>query len=187
MRNRSLRQPWSGPAHRARTTFGRRGGVAFAGLALAPALVLGPAQAGSHTGAADGAARHTASASPPPPPPVRLSTGLVSLAVHPYSSCWTSGNSGLCYDGRPPDPLPSLGGTEDSVRLAFARDHWRFQTTVTNRSGHTTRVHLVRTGPRGWRLAVGELRDGHYTAELFGSGPQGDVAAAFAFTLTPRW
>ncbi len=117
------------------------------------------------------------------PPPVRLFTSSLTLAVHPYTSCWTSGNAGMCYDGIPPSPLPSLGGTSGPVKLSFARDRWHFQVSVIDKLGDRSRVDLVRTSPREWRFALGPLADGRYRAEVFGNGPQGDVVAAFAFTL----
>jgi hypothetical protein len=170
------------PAQGLRTTFGRRSGVAFA-VALLLAFGLGPAQAARpHSNTAVAHTPQTASASGPPP--VRLFTSFVVLALHPYTSCWTSGNSGVCYDGFPPRPLPSLGGTEGGIRLAFAREHWRLEVRVADKRGRHFRLHMVRTSPRSWRLAVGSLRNGRYTADVFGTGPQGDVAAAFAFTLT---
>lgn len=181
---RSGDQRSSRRAAQPRTALGRRRGVAFA-AALLPALVLGPASASPHVKAADSTAPHTALAWGPPP--VRLFTDSVRLVLHPYTSCWTAGSPGGCYDGFAPSPRPSLGGTVGGIRLAFARDHWGFQITVADRHGHSTRVPMVRTGPRSWRLAVGGLRDGHYTADLFGSGPQGDVLAAFAFTLKAQW
>lgn len=165
-----------------RTTFGSRSGVAFA-VAVLLAFGLGPAQAASpHSNTAVAHTPQTAFASGPPP--VRLFTSFVALGLHPYTSCWKSGNSGLCYDGFPPDPLPSLGGAEGGIRLAFARDHWRFRVRLADHRGRHFRLPMVRTGPRSWRLAVGSLRNGRYRADAFGTGPQGDVAAAFAFTLT---
>ncbi len=156
-------------------------GAAACVVALASALMAGPAAA---LLSPDTSATHPLQQTPPKGPPnVRLSTGSVNLALHPYSSCWSTGHSGMCYDGMPPRPLPSVGGTDGPIGLAFARDRWRFRVSVTDEEGDRSNVDLVRTSPRHWRLALGALPDGRYRADVFGRGPQGDVAAAFAFTL----
>lgn len=170
----------SNPTYRSRSLLSPLGAVACV-VALASALMAGPAAA---LLSPDTSATHPLQQTPPKgPPPVRLSTYSVSLAVNPYSSCWSSGNAGMCYDGIPPRPLPSVGGTDGPIGLAFARDGWRFHVSVTNQEGDRKRVDLVRTSPHHWRLALGEFPDGRYRAAVFGRGPQGDVAAAFAFTL----
>lgn len=120
---------------------------------------------------------------PKGPPPVRLSDYSLTLALHPYTSCWSSGSSGLCYDGMPPRPVPSMGGVSGPVTLAFGEDGWRFHVTVKDRKGDSSRVRLVKISPHHWRLALRPLADGRYRADVFGRGPEGDVAAAFAFTL----
>jgi hypothetical protein len=117
------------------------------------------------------------------PPPVRLVAGGVVLALDPYTSCWSTASSAMCYDGIPPTPLPSLGGTTAPVRLAFDRSDWRFSGTMVDPGGTARQVRLVRIGPKRWRLALGPLPDGRYRADVFGGGPQGDVAAAFALTV----
>ena len=156
-------------------------GVLACAVALALALITGQAQALSIP---DSSAPHAPQrAAVQGPPPVRVSTLWSTLALHPYTSCWSTGNAGMCYDGRPSHPLPSTGATAGPVRLTFARDGWRFQITVTDQNGDQTRVRMVRKSPRSWRLALGVLPDGRYRADVFGRGPQGDVATAFAFTL----
>ena len=57
-----------------------------------------------------------------------------------------------------------------------------FRLTVKGQNGDRTRIDLVRNTLRSWRLALGSMAPGH--ADLFGRGPQGDVAGAFGFTLT---
>lgn len=168
---------------RTRAGRGRRAnlGAASSVLVLAAVLIAGPAQAGPNLDSA--AAQRPNQPAQAGPPRVRLVTDSVTLAVHPYTSCWTARHLGLCYDGMPPRPLPSMGSTQRALTLTFPRDGWRFSVTVTNSKGHRSRVHLVRTSPGSWRLAVKPLRDGRYRADVFGRGPQGDVAAAFAFTL----
>lgn len=153
-------------------------------LALAPALSTAEAQTAVRMDGSQPSAQPASAADGPPP--VRIIAGSVRLAVHPYTSCWISGNSGLCYDGIPPSPSPSLGGTGLPVKLAFARDRWHFRVHVEDQDGDRTRVDLVRAQPREWRLVLGRLPQGRYRADVFGRGPQGDVAAAFAFTLKLR-
>lgn len=108
-------------------------GAAACVVALASALMAGPAAA---LLTPDTSATHVERQTPPKGPPnVRLSTGSVNLALHPYSSCWSTGHSGMCYDGMPPRPLPSVGGTDGPIGLAFARDRWRFRVSVTDEEG----------------------------------------------------
>lgn len=165
---------------RCRPKLARLGG-ALGVIALALALMPVPAQGllGGTNTPAQGPSRLGTQG----PPAVRLASMSVRLALRPYTSCWSTATMGMCYDGMPARPLPSLGATFRPITLAFARDGWRFQVSVTDDRGHRTRVDLVRTSPRHWRLAVGALPHGHYAADVFGRGPQGDVAAAFAFTL----
>jgi len=118
------------------------------------------------------------------PPPVQLSDRLATLSVHPYSSCWSGRHGGVCYDGFPPRPLPSLGGSTGLVRLGFAADSWRFKVSAVDAQGERTAITLVRTAPRQWRLSLAELPDGRYRIDIFGKGPQGDVAAVTALTLS---
>lgn len=122
-------------------------------------------------------------AASPGPPPLRASSGSVSLAFEPYTSCWSSGSGGMCYDGIPVHPLPSLGATWGPIDLSFARDRWHFQVSVVDDDGDRERLRLRPTGPREWRLVTRSLPGGHYSADVFGRGPQGDVAGSFAFTL----
>ena len=166
--------------YRSKARLNRFGALACV-VALASALVTEQAQAllSPHTSATHVQQRAAVQG----PPPVRVSTLWSTLVLNPYTSCWATGNAGVCYDGRPFHPLPSTGATAGPVRLTFARDGWRFQVTVTGPNGDQTRVSMVRKSPRSWRLALGDLPDGRYRADVFGRGPQGDVATAFAFTL----
>jgi hypothetical protein len=117
------------------------------------------------------------------PPPVRLSNGWADLVVRPFTSCWSDDDSGMCYDGRPPHPAPSLGETTGPVTLAFPRNRWHFSVSVVDSNGHRSDIRLVRISAQQWRLVVKPLAADHYRASVFGRGPQGDVAATFAFTV----
>jgi hypothetical protein len=68
--------------------------------------------------------------------------------------------------------------------LSFSRDRWHFVVSVADHDGTRTRVHLVRTDARHWRLDLSSLANGRYRADVFGNGPQGDVAAVFGFALS---
>jgi hypothetical protein len=106
------------------------------------------------------------------------------LGIRPYASCWSGRHSGVCYDGPPPNPLPSLGGVIGGVTLAFARDDWKFNVSVLDDTGHRTQIRLVPNCPQEWRLGLGKLSNGTYRVDIYGKGPQGDLLAAAAFTLT---
>ena len=166
--------------YRSKPRLNRLGALACV-VALASALITGQAQALLSPDTSTTHAQQRAGVQGPPP--VRVSTLWSTLALNPYTSCWTTGDAGVCYDGRPFHPLPSTGATAGPVMLTFARDGWRFQVTVTDQKGDQTRVGMVRKSPRSWRLALGALPDGRYRADAFGRGPQGDVATAFAFVL----
>lgn len=164
------------------TRWRRRHKAAAFGCVLALAGITSAAQATTPAGGPSLPAAERSSLQQGPPP-VRLIAGGVVLALDPYTSCWSTASSGMCYDGMPPAPLPSLGGTTGPVRLAFDRSDWRFSVRMEDQPGTSRSVKLVRTGPQRWRLALASLPEGRYRADVFGRGPQGDVAAAFAVTV----
>ena len=174
--------PSAPTAHRRPTQRHRRHQAAAVGCVLALASITSAAQATTPAGGPSLPAAERSSLQQGPPA-VRLIAGGVVLALDPYTSCWFTANTGTCYDGIPPAPLPSLGGTTGPVRLAFDRSDWRFSVTMEDQSGTSRSVKLMRIGPQRWRLALASLPDGRYRADVFGRGPQGDVAAAFAVTV----
>ena len=156
-------------------------GAALAVLMLVP---IGAASAKTDAGAAPAASTAAAAQSiDSRPPAVWLASGDRHLKVAPYSGCWQHGGSGMCFDGPVPKPLPSLGKVADPVTLAFARADWHFKVTVVDRDGHRTKITLKPLTDRSWRLALGKLDDGRYRVDIFGRGPQGDLAAAADLTL----
>lgn len=178
-------RPTTGPEQRRRPfirPMGRQHLGRVAGLLVFAALLsVGPAQAALRPDSAGFQAPYRAASQGPPL--VRITTDSVALSLRPFTSCWSSGHTGMCYDGIPLRPLPSTGSTQRPLALAFPRDGWRFTVTVTDAKGHRTRLHVVRTSAQSWRLVLKGLADGRYRASVFGRGPQGDVAAAFAFFL----
>ncbi len=119
----------------------------------------------------------------PGPPPVTLSSSGITLAMTPYTSCWYDDHGGSCLDGIPPKPVPSLGGLYGRVTLSFARDGWHFTVSAVDGAGHRTKLTLVRLSAREWRLPLGGLPEGRYRVDVFGRGPEGDVAAAAGFSV----
>lgn len=172
--------PTAGPRAATRRA-GRRGIAAtFAVLILMP---IGAAQAQAPLGAHVPTTPAHQPAAFKGPPPVHVASDTVDLATHPFGSCWSTGHSGVCYDGPSPNPPPSLGAVTGPVRLAFPRDGWHFRVSLVDSLGHRTSVHLVTLGARSWRLALHAIPDGAYDLDIFGKGPQGDVVAAAALTL----
>jgi hypothetical protein len=165
-----------------RSTVRRR--IAAAGCALALGLGVGASQAHAVPQAGGQASHPTQAPAFHGPPDVRLGTESISLSLHPYTSCWSSDHGGVCYDGIPPKPLPSLGGVTEQVQLAFPRDGWHFRVTATDAQGQQSRVRLIPSGSHEWRLALASRPAGRYALDIFGRGPQGDVAVAAALTLT---
>lgn len=157
--------------------------LAAVGCVLALGFGVGASQAQAVTQAGQ-VPRATTVAAFHGPPDVHLTTGSVSLSLSPYTSCWYDAHGGVCYDGVPPKPLPSLGGISSRVNLTFPPDGWHFQVTATDAQGHVSRVRLIPGDPGEWRLALASRPDGRYRLDIFGGGPQGDVAVAAALTLT---
>lgn len=102
----TAQQPWvtgpTQPSYRKRSVASRLSAVLCA-AALAVGFVTTEAQALLK---ADPAAEVVTNTPPMGPPPVRISTHSLTLALQPYTSCWSSGQVGMCYDGIPSKPLP---------------------------------------------------------------------------------
>lgn len=153
----------------------RAGSVA--GVVVLGGLVLG--------GCAEPVAAGTAEVAPPlpggGPPPVTVA----GVDLRPFTSCWSDGSSGGCYDGAPQAPWPDLGAGEE-LFVTFPRDGWEFQATfqpADQPCGPRQSVDLAPSGAQGHRL-VPAGRAGTYDVELFGSGPEGDVVVQGRWTTT---
>jgi hypothetical protein len=119
-------------------------------------------------------------------PPLRLRFGGTDTVVGIWSSCWSSGSSGSCGDGQPPD-IPVDIGAPAQVEVLFDTPGWRFSATAVPTGagcgGREESVDLPATGPVTHRLVpIGA--PGDYTITLRGrSNPgapsPGDLAATF--------
>lgn len=166
----------------------RRPSRGVTALALVAALGVGggTAQALASSPAEGVSARPAAAPRFVGPPPLRLDAKSVSLQTKPYTACWSNSHGGVCYDGIPPQPPPSLGETFYPVTLSFPRDGWSFSVSATDADGDRTKVTLIPTGDQSWRLDLSDYVAGRYRLDIFGTGPQGDVAAAAALNISGR-
>jgi len=121
------------------------------------------------------------------PPPVIVSSADKQLSLDPVTYCWTvegtsSAGNGACVDGAPSNPPPDLGAVSGEITVTFGADGWLFEASSQEASRDCAEAFpaVVRqVGGRTWHIALAGPR-GRYAVELFGRGPQGDVAVSFA-------
>jgi hypothetical protein len=109
------------------------------------------------------------------------------VSLRPSTYCWTvqsatSAGAGPCVDGSPPDPLPDLGVVSGEITVAFAADGWAFQASSQDAKHECAEAFpaaVRQVSGRTWHIALAGPR-GRYAVQLFGRGPQGDVAVSFA-------
>jgi hypothetical protein len=172
---------------------GRARALPASGLAmfLAAALVAGCGSGatggGSHEDAGPGRSSQPIEPSASSaPPPVIVSYGAQRLSLRPGTYCWTaqrasSAGASPCVADTPPDPLPDLGVVSGEITVAFAVDGWAFQASSQDARHECAEAFpaMVRQmGGRTWHVALAGPR-GRYAVQLFGRGPQGDVAVSF--------
>ncbi len=125
-----------------------------------------------------------------PQPPLILRAGGIETEAVLWSSCWSSGNSSRCADGRPPEVPPDIGSPPD-IEVAFDTPGWRFSATFTptaDACGRQQSVDLAAVGPTTHRLRpFGPTGD--YTVTLHGDSTDsatnnGDVATTFRWRTT---
>jgi len=161
-------------------------------ILLAAALVAGCGSEVSGGGPADdaGSGRSTQSMKPSAssePPPVIVSYAGKQVSLRPGTYCWTvesasSAGTGACVDGAPTDPLPDLGVVSGEITVTFGVDGWAFQASSQDARHECTEAFpaaVRQVSGRTWHIALAGPR-GRYAVQLFGRGPQGDVAVSFA-------
>jgi hypothetical protein len=118
---------------------------------------------------------------------VTVSSAGKQLSLRPGTYCWTvesarSAGNGPCVDGAPSDPLPDLGRVSGEITVAFGVDGWAFQASSQDASHECAEAFpaaVRKVSGRMWQIALAGPR-GRYAVQLFGRGPQGDVAVSFA-------
>jgi hypothetical protein len=161
-------------------------------ILLAAALLAGcGSEAGGGGSAEDpGSGRSTQSMRPSAssqPPPVIVSSAGKQLSLRPGTYCWTvesarSAGNGPCVDGAPSEPLPDLGRVSGEITVAFGVDGWAFQASsqdARHKCAEAFPAAVRKVSGRVWQIALAGPR-GRYAVQLFGRGPQGDVAVSFA-------
>ena len=126
-----------------------------------------------------------------PRPPLVLRAGGTETQTRIWSSCWRSGNSSTCADGRPP-PVPIDIGSPGQVDVSFDTPGWRFSATAVPTGqecgGRQQTMELPTTGATTHRLSpIG--RAGDYTITLNGRSTEaatnkGDVVTTFRWRTT---
>lgn len=125
-----------------------------------------------------------------PRPALILRAGGTETSAGLWSSCWRSGNSSMCADGRPPEVPPDIGSPPD-IEVAFDTPGWRFSATFTPTQepcGRQQSVDLDAVGPTTHQLRpFGPAGD--YTVTLHGRSTdsatnKGDVATTFRWRTT---
>lgn len=119
---------------------------------------------------------------PPPVVTVEAADGEdLLLSAHTY--CTSTSTGGMCADGVPPEPLPDAGMFDRPIRFSFTESDWDFTASMSSsedNSGGSTDVTPV--GEGRWEIALAG-RAGPGVVDLFGRGPDGDLAVRFALTL----
>lgn len=130
------------------------------------------------------------------PSPVVLFPAHRRLTLEPYSYCWSgprippAGATASCADGTPPRgrDLPRTWHRR-AIRFWFGRPGWTFTgRMILVPSGCVSvrqRAHITKVAPQQFMLAPPRFA-GTYRVELFGDGPQGDVAVAFKWVYGGR-
>jgi hypothetical protein len=121
------------------------------------------------------------------PPPVIVSSADKQLSLDPVTYCWTGegtspASNGACVDGAESNPLPDLGVVAGEITVAFAVDGWAFQASsqdARHECAEAFPATVRKVSGRTWHIALAGPR-GRYAVQLFGRGPQGDVAISFA-------
>jgi len=111
------------------------------------------------------------------PPDLRVTGGDRELVLSPFSYCWSAGGTGVCADGLPPDPLPSLSLVDSALSVSLPID-WTLQATVSPSGGACDDVSIIDVDPGGAPFDVPGSA-GTYRLDLFGRGDRGDGAWAF--------
>lgn len=114
------------------------------------------------------------------PPNVAVSDGGQNLRLTPYTVCWSNSTGGMCSDGSPPNPLPTLGRVSSPILLRFPASGWKFSASQRQVGADAKRLRMqVRAvDDTTWELGSNGP-PGRYDVKLFGRGPQGDVSVAF--------
>ena len=116
------------------------------------------------------------------PPDLVVTAGDAEVTLQPFSYCWSGPGEGVCADGTPADPLPTVAA-EDSVGFTYPLAGWTF--TASPLSGGACEAGAGWLEPRadgGWNvIATGPA--GTRELMLFGRGPQGDAAYGLAVTV----
>ena len=107
------------------------------------------------------------------PPALVLSRGGETVSLDAWTYCWTpsNGDDGICADGAPPEPLPTLAG-DGPITLEFPID-FDFLATIydNNYDAEVEKVAVVATDD-GWEITP-EVTD-PAVLEILGKGADGD-------------
>jgi hypothetical protein len=110
-----------------------------------------------------------------------VTAGDGQLVLVPYTYCWTIGG-GVCADGAPPNPLPSLTLERGSDLIIDFPLRWAIQASLFQ-DGDRCEGVVLEVDPIGAPVhTLGPV--GMYLVEVFGRGDQGDAAWSFELFTT---
>lgn len=120
------------------------------------------------------------------PPDLRITAGDTQMSIAPYSYCWSlngQNGQGVCADGAPREPLPTVTLDETSqLGLWFPLD-WQLWATLFAGGQFCDGAVVIEVDPQGSSLESLGPAD-TYRVEVSGRGQEGD--AAWAFELVTR-
>lgn len=113
------------------------------------------------------------------PPDLRVVAPSGSeLVLAPFGYCWFEDGQGVCADGVPPDPLPSIALGEVGGLSLFFPLEWSMEVTVLPSDDQCEGVWSLEAEPDGTPIeALGEA--GTLRLDVFARGEQGDAAWSF--------
>jgi len=112
------------------------------------------------------------------PPDLRVRADGIELLLSPYSYCWFVEGQGVCADGVPQEPLPTLTLDDSSELSVWFPLDWQLWATLLAGGEYCNGAMVIDADPQGSPLeTLGPA--GTYRVEVFGRGQHGDAAWAF--------
>jgi len=163
--------------------------VAFASVALMVAACSGETGPVGGGGSGEALEESTGTSVPPTtmsespsglerPPDLRVTGDGTELLLSPYSYCWFVEGQGVCADGVPQEPLPTMTLDDTSeLSVQFPLD-WQLWATLLTGGEYCSGAMVIDADPQGSPLeTLGPVDT--YRVEVFGRGQNGDAAWAF--------
>jgi len=112
------------------------------------------------------------------PPDLRVTGDRTELLLSPYSYCWFVEGEGVCADGGPQEPLPTMTLDDTSELSVWLPLDWQLWATLLAGGEYCNGAMVIDADAQGSPLeTLGPA--GIYRVEVFGRGQNGDGAWAF--------